>query len=693
LPLPLTALIGRDTDVERLRQWLADPNSARLITLVGPGGVGKTRLALELARVIAEGGFVRVVFVSLGCIRDPGFVAPAVAEALGLSDTTALELPSRVRVACRGLPMLLLLDNFEQVLAAAPLVADLLTTVAPLRVLATSRAPLRLRGEREYVVESLGLTVDPGAASPADLARVPAVRFFLERVRLVRPDFRLTPANGPTVAAICRQLDALPLALELAAPWMKVLTPEDLLRQLGRDPLLSNVSPRDLPERQQTMNATVAWSYQLLEPDEQRAFRRFGALPGRFPIEAAAAVQGGRAGAPDATDATRVAASLIDKSLLLRSETPGATRPLYRMLETVRAYAARELAAAGEHDDALEGLVHYCSREASLAAEGLAGPAQIGWLDRVRDDLESYRGALTWLIECGRSAEAADIAWGLRYFWQIRGYAAEALQWWEQILSLSSLPPAAESRALVGAAVLRYRQGELGRARGGLDRALVLARGAGDRYMAVQAENLSGHVEHAAGNVSVACDRFTRSVEGFRRLAIPSGTGSALTGMAAVALATGDADQAERLLDEAIAVLRHVGPWFLTWALYVRAILALRRGNPDEAIALVRESLTRIRALHDRFAFVYTLVPLAAAAVLKGDDAWAARILGSRDAVTESTGAMVVDQSTGDLRERAERDARERLGPDRWARAYAAGRQTSIDSLLMDIDSALSTPS
>ena len=156
--------------------------------------------------------------------------------------------------------------------------------------------------------------------------------------------------------------------------------------------------------------------------------------------------------------------------------------------------------------------------------------------------------------------------------------------------------------------------------------------------------------------------------------------------MAAVALATGDAGQAERLLDEATSVLRHAGPWFLTWALYVRAVLAVRRGNADEAIALVRESLTRIRELHDKFAFVYALVPLAAAAVLKGDDAWAARILGARDAVTERTGATVVDKSVHDLREQAEREARARLGPDRWAQAYAAGRRTSIDSLMKDID-------
>jgi ATP/maltotriose-dependent transcriptional regulator MalT len=159
--------------------------------------------------------------------------------------------------------------------------------------------------------------------------------------------------------------------------------------------------------------------------------------------------------------------------------------------------------------------------------------------------------------------------------------------------------------------------------------------------------------------------------------------------MAVLALATGDADQAERLLDEATAVLRHAGPWFLTWALYVRAILAVRRGNPDEAITLMRESLTRIRELHDKFAFVYALVPLAAAAVLKGDDAWAARILGARDAVTERTGVMVVDKSVQDLQEQSERETRARLGPDRWARAYAAGRNASIDSLMKDVDSVL----
>jgi len=239
--------------------------------------------------------------------------------------------------------------------------------------------------------------------------------------------------------------------------------------------------------------------------------------------------------------------------------------------------------------------------------------------------------------------------------------------------------------------VLWYTQGELDRARAGLNRALALAHGPDDTGVVANVEYLFGHVEHAAGNVSVARDWFARSIDRFRALTIPSGTGTALSAMASITLVTGDADEAERLLDEAASVLRDAGPWFLTWALYVRAILAVRRGNPDKAIALLRESLTRIRDLHDQFAFVYALVPLAAAAVLKGDDTWAARILGTRHAVTERTGVTVVDRSVQDLREQAEREARARLGPDRWGRAYAAGRVTSIDSVIKDIDSALKT--
>ena len=688
LPIALTGLLGRDEDISTLRQWLRDP-AARLITLVGAGGVGKTRLALAIAQSLVEEDAFRVVFVELATVHDPAFVGPAIAEALGMSDMTAVDLLRGVRGACDGrLPTLLVLDNCEQVLDAAPLVADLLSSVPALRLLATSRAPFRMRGERLYTVGPLELEAGADAIAPADLSHAPAVRLFVERVRDVEPAFRLTLANAGTVTAICRRLDALPLALELAAPWMKVLTVDDLLQRLERDVLLPPAGPRDLPERQQTMNATVAWSYQLLDRHEQRAFRQIASLPGRFPIEAAAAVLGDTDAASGLDETLAATAALIDKSLLHRVETGVEQRPLYQMLETVRAFAALELAESGEADAAAEALARYCVDEAGRAERGLVGSDQIVWLDRVRDDLDNYRGALAWLIEHGRADAASRIAWHLVFFWLIRGRAAEGLQWYERILTLPALPPPAESRALVGEAVMSFTQGQPERARVALTRALAAPLAAVDASAIAHAEVLLGHVERAAGNTAAARDLFARSVETCRGVSMPWGSGNALIGLASIAMAAGAADNAERLLDEATVVLRDAGPWFLNLTLYIHAILAVQRGHVEAAIEFVRDSLHCSRQLQDKFAFIYALIPLAAAASLKNDDAWAARILGARDAITERTGATLVDQSMRGLREEAERQGRSRLGSDRWARAYAAGRSASLDSLLKDIEAA-----
>ena len=692
LPLPLTVLHGRDGDLQTLRQWLVAPD-ARLITIIGPGGVGKTRLALELARRIADEGSTRVVFVPLAYLRDSGLAACAVAEALGLADLTAADLPRRVHAACAGHPTLLVLDNFEQLLDAASLPAELLTSISVLRVLVTSRAPLHVRGEREYVLGPLALDHGAETMAPADLARVPAVRLFVERVRDVQPDFCLTAANGRTITAICRRLDALPLALELAAPWMKVLTPEDLLSRLGHDPLLSAAGPRDLPERQQTMNATVAWSYQLLDATLQRALRRLGALSGRFSIDAAAAVLGAHGEAGSQRDAVDVLAALIDKSLLLRAETAVATRPLFRMLETVRAFAARELAAADDVDDAMEGLARYCVCESSLAFTALVGPSQSDWLHRVHEDLENYRCALTWLLARGRSVEASDLGWGLMFFWLIRGQAAEGVYWYEATLKMKDLPPDAEARALTGAALMWFSQGELARARAALTRTFALPHAADGPAAVVwaEAEDVSARVELGRGDLAAAHDWFLRAIDSFKALAVPWGVGNSMIGMSGVFIDTDAPDRAERLLNDAALILHEGPPWFLARALLVRAILAVRRGAANEAIVLVRQSFTHIRDLQDKYAFVHATVPLAAAAALKGDYAWAARIIGARNIVAERAGLRIVIKPAQVLSEEVEHEVRERLGPERWNRAYAAGRQASIDALLHDIDHVLAS--
>ena len=682
LPLALTTLVGRDDDVLTLGAWLSDP-AIRLVTLTGPGGVGKTRLAIEAAQHLA-GESTRVVFVSLAPIWDPALVPATIAEAFGLADLAATDLARGIRAAGADRAVLLVLDNFEQVLDAAPIVTSLLGSVSSLKVLVTSRAPLHIRGEREYPVRPLSLHTGHHASRLADLP--PAVRLFVNRVQDVVPAFALTSSLAPAVTAICRHLDALPLALELAAPWMKVLSTDDLLHRLERGVLVSKDAARDLPARQRTMTATVAWSYQLLDATEQRAFKLLGVLPCRFPLEAATTILGGGADPAAAKAAALDAvASLVDKSLLVRDDSD-ADCPRYRMLETVRAYASSLLDESGDRAEALEGLTRYAHEQAALADLGLVGPSQAEWLDRVQADFDTYRAALAALLDQERVEKAADISQALFMFLLIRGHVAEGLRWYERIADHAAAAPHARAKALVGTAMMLYAQGEVPRARAALEAAMPLATATGDGRVVASVETLFGHVEHASGNFAAARDRFMRGAAGFAALGLSWGRGAATSGRAGVELAAGNVAVAEQLMDDATAFLQTSGRWFVTPVLCFRAVLAIGRGKPDDAIRCLRESLTYIRALRDKYAFVYALLPLAAAARLKGDDVWTARILGARDAVIERTGLTVVVQMVTALEAQAEQDVRARLGADQWTRAYEEGRTTSIDALLSDVD-------
>ena len=304
------------------------------------------------------------------------------------------------------------------------------------------------------------------------------------------------------------------------------------------------------------------------------------------------------------------------------------------------------------------------------------------------EDLESYRGALTWLIDHDRSAEAIHIAWSLLFFWFIRGRAIEGLRWYDPISRLPSATPLTRSRAHTGAAVMWYARGEPDRVDAELRAARDLTIDAVATDAVALADLMRGHVERLAGNISAARERFGASLGMFRSLASPWGIGYALSAMGWVALTDGDEDEAERMVGEAASALDAACPWLGMLGHYIRAILAVRHRNADAAIASVREGLGLIRRVHDRYAFVHIMVPLAAAAILKHDAAWAARILGARDAVAERIGARVVDGLAQDLVTMVEREGGASLGPELWAHAYASGRTISIDALLNDIETA-----
>jgi predicted ATPase/DNA-binding CsgD family transcriptional regulator len=524
----------------------------RLLTLTGPAGTGKTRLALQAAVELSPAVRDGAVLVNLAPISDPRLVAPEIARALGIREERGgIALLDSLKLALHDKQLLLVLDNFEQVAEAAPQIADLLSACPTLKVLSTSRATLRLRWEHELAVPPLQLP-DLYRLPPLDeLALVPAVTLFVERAQAVTAEFRLTAGNAAAVAEVCVRLDGLPLAIELAAARVKLFSPSAILARLERRFDLLRADTQDRPDRHQTLRAALDWSYQLLPPPEQRLLRILSVFVGGCTLDAVADV----AQAPPVDGL----ASLLDKSLLRQSPPSEAETRCY-MLETVRQYALEQLATSGDLEEVHARHAAYCLRLAETAEPELVGPDQVRWLEQLDREHDNLRAALRWCIDQGDMEMAARLGGALWRFWSIRGFPREGRRWIAEVLrALTGAPTELRAKVLSGAGRLAFDQGDYGAARTLYQESLDIRRDLGDsRYVAHSLGHL-GDVAHQTGDYHEAKELFEESLDMLRALNDAHGIAEGLDKLGLTVRCLGNYARARTLYEEALVICRQLG--------------------------------------------------------------------------------------------------------------------------------------